>query len=288
MPDIIPVIETSEAPPEDDEFSQAFAQLSVANDAARGGEAPPKLEPAPEVVGEETSLPDETRKAEAAPEPAPEPPKPVVPPKFSDEELARFAAIAQQVAKPAPQPPPVPQVQQEVSPYNQDEIALINEYMTEYPEIARAEALSRRKDIFDAVRYVLGEVNRALGPTVQEVNRIAQRTHVGDLQQLVPDYNITREQAIEWTQKQPAYLQPAYYHVIHRGTPEEIAHFTQLYRASQFLRLYCCRAQRSCCGCCTEGAARACAVSRGAARGRCAHSRCDEAIGDFRGGDRAQ
>jgi hypothetical protein len=239
MPDVLAVIENPEAaPPEDDEFSQAFAQLSVANDAARGGEAAPK--PVPEMKVEssepvaEEPLSPEAQKVEAAPEPpAPEPPKPQ-PSQLTNEEMARIAAISQQVAK-AQQPAPQPQVQQpqQVSPYNEEETAIINDYMNEYPEIARAEALSRRKDIFDAVQYVLREVSKAVGPTIAETQRLAQRTHAGDLQQLIPDFQLTREQAIEWTMKQPDYLQPAYFHVIQQGTPQQVADFTRRYRESQ-------------------------------------------------------
>lgn len=248
MPDVVAVVENPEVePPEEDEFAQAFAQLSVANDAARGGEVPPK--PVPEIEEPKPSSDNAIRAAEAAEaaskvvEAAPQDKTapvqvataaPVSPSQLTNEELARIAAISQQVAK-AQQPAPQPQVQQpqQVSPYNEEEITIINEYNNEYPEIARAEALSRRKDIFDAVRYVLGEVSRAVGPAIAETQRLAQRTHAGDLQQLIPDHQLTREQAIEWTLKQPDYLQPAYFHVIQQGTPQQVADFTQRYRASQ-------------------------------------------------------
>jgi hypothetical protein len=242
----------------DDEFTKAFDQLSVATDAERAktpddaritpppaGFDPPVTPTTPPVEGEtpvEGGTPPEDQ-TKRPPQPTPpedqtkRPPQPTPPPGplLSDADLARIAAVTQQVVGPPQQrsqPQPQPQPQPEPSPFTPDEIAAVTEYQTEYPDIAKAEAVLRRADMLAAVRYVMAEVSKALQPTVATVQQLATRTHAGDLQRLVPDYNVTRDEIVAWAQQQPAYLHQGYAYVINRGTPEEVADLISRYRAS--------------------------------------------------------
>jgi hypothetical protein len=54
---------------------------------------------------------------------------------------------------------------------------------------------------------------------------------VQQLQHTVSDYDTVRDQVIAWAQTQPAYLQPAYQHVIQRGTVDEVADLINRWRA---------------------------------------------------------
>lgn len=240
MADVVAVVEGAPASEEPDEFSAAFEQLSAANEAAKAAPEPVQavtepekpaqaaaepVEPAPEPQvdpQQATAVASQDKTAEPTAAPAPQ--------RMSDEEIARIAQIASQVQRPQPQPEP--QRQAEPQMFSQEDIDFLNNYAQEYPDIARAEALNRRKDILDAVRFVFSEVNKAVAPTQAIAQQLAQRTHMGDLQRLVPDYNVTREQAIEWARQQPDYLQPSYFHVIQQGTPEQVADFTARMRAS--------------------------------------------------------
>lgn len=216
---------------QDDIFSAAFDQLSVAADTARNAPEgvvppePPVEEPVVKV--EEPVVKVEEPVVKTAPT---EPTPPIPQQRMSDEEIARIAAIASQVQQPRRQE--VQSQPQEPQIFTQDDLAFLQNYQNEYSDIARGEALLRRKDILDAVRFIFSEVNKAVAPTQAIAQQLMARTHLGDVERLVPEGRLTREEAVDWAKKQPSFLQPAYYRVIQEGNAEEIAAMTAMVRGS--------------------------------------------------------
>ena len=232
-------------PDNDDVFAQAFAQISGLDDKAAGG-----VTPAPEVAvkpaeGEaakpaegEAAKPAEGEAAvkpaegEAAVKPAEGEAAKVATPEaqqVSDEELLK--RMARLVKEPTREEPRVaPQQPQEPALFSDDELKFITDYEKEWPDVARAEALRRRAEYRQVVGYVFQEISKELQPLAQMVRSLSERTHLGDLHTAVPDYDTTRDQVISWAQKQPVYLQPAYKHVIERGTVDEVADLIQRWR----------------------------------------------------------
>lgn len=118
------------------------------------------------------------------------------------------------------------------SPFTSEEAEFLDTYTKDYGDIARAEALIRRAEYQTVVGYIFQEVSKELQPLMQMVRTLSERTHLGDLQQVVPDYNDLRTQVIDWAGKQPAYLQPAYNYVIQHGTVDEVKDLIERFKQS--------------------------------------------------------
>ena len=222
-------------PDNDDVFAQAFAQISGLDDKAAGG-ATSASEAAVKPAEGEAAKPAEgeaTKPAEGeAVKPAEGEAAKVATPEaqqVSDEELLK--RMARLVKEPTREEPRVaPQQPQEPALFSDDELKFITDYEKEWPDVARAEALRRRAEYRQVVGYVFQEISKELQPLAQMVRSLSERTHLGDLHTAVPDYDTTRDQVISWAQKQPVYLQPAYKHVIERGTVDEVADLIQRWR----------------------------------------------------------
>ena len=236
-----------------DIFSQAFEQIAALDATGPTGPVTPSVTVEgptglPESV---VRTPEEIAIAEGVTAPT-GPTGPTGTPEPTEEEKAAKAAadaaaadaanreaFAQTIAEglkrglPQPQPQDTRVVQPEpASSFTPEDTEFLTNYIKEFPDIARAEALLRQNDLRTAVGYVFSEVTKALQPHVEKLQVMAERLQLGDIQQLVPDYAMTREKVIEWAMKQPAYLQPSYKYVIERGTADEVADLIQRYRAA--------------------------------------------------------
>jgi hypothetical protein len=233
-------------PPEDDNFAKAFEEL-----AAMGDKSPPAdfttqaNAPAPET----TETTPETPPAGEAPPPAdgivltegatettpPETPPEVTPPapppapQDDDARLARFAKALKEEIVPQ-QPVPQPQPEPEPELYSPDERKALEGYLKEWPDVAKAEALMRRAEYRQFAQYIEQSVIARLTPIVQTVQTLSERTQLTDLRQEVTDYDDVRDKVVEWVDKQPAYLKPAYMHVVQQGTVGEVRDLIERYR----------------------------------------------------------
>lgn len=124
-----------------------------------------------------------------------------------------------------------PEAPQEPELYTDDEKALLDEYRKDWPDVAKAEALTRRQEYHQLVNYIFQQVVAELTPVMQTVQTLAERVHFDDLTSRVEDYDTVREDVINWVETQPKYLQGAYNDVIQNGTAEEVADLIDRYRA---------------------------------------------------------
>jgi uncharacterized phage infection (PIP) family protein YhgE len=218
------------------DFAKAFEELAALDDkpipadfnapaaeapAAEAPAAPAAEAPAAPAAEEEgiVATPGAVEKtAEAAPAaPAPEP----APRQADDDLINRLAkAVKEQVVQPEPQAQP--QAQPEPELYNDEEKKILDTYVKDWPDVAKAEALVRRAEYRQLAQYMFAQVAQHLQPLTQVVQTLSERTQLGDLRQEVSDYDDIRDKVVEWVGKQPAYLQPAYAQVVQRGTPEEV------------------------------------------------------------------
>lgn len=216
-----PAPDTPAAP--EDAFTAAFDRMTASGEEPRE-EIPAPTEPPPAAPEEPTSPPVE----EPTSSPEPEAPK------LSDEEiLARFAELVKgQSQQPeAPPPPPPPQTQEQPQYYTAEDLEVLKKYEEEFPEISKAEAIRRSAEYKQLVGYVFQEVAKEFSPLVNQLNSLATRTHLSDLQTTVPDYADVREKVIDWAQNQPPYLRAAYNHVIQHGTVDEVSDLITRFRA---------------------------------------------------------
>lgn len=232
---------------DDNDFSAAFAQFGAEDNGAAQTKPEPVAEadaPAPEAT--DTAAAPEGTETAVTPEPeveAGEASEQVAEPTAKEPEqddtqdvLARLAALVKTT------PPPKQDTEQEavaepaatseLEPelYTDEEKKLLTEYESDWPDVAKAEALRRRGEYRGLVNHVFSEIAKELGPITQTLKILAERTHLNDLREKVEDYDDVRDNVIGWVNNQPAYLQNAYKHVIQQGTPDEIADLVARYK----------------------------------------------------------
>lgn len=200
----------------------------------------------------------DTPKAEAADVPAVEAEEPVVAeaPVFAEAPVvediveaapeedykARIAELEAQIAAKASEPV-APQVQAapqpvaaapapEVPLYTKDEEATITKYREDWPDIAQAEELVRRKEYREVVQYVFDQVTAMVAPVMSYYQNRSGKDQYSDITALVPDYDQVRDKAVAWAtaDTQPAYLKAAFSKVVAEGSPAEVADLIARYK----------------------------------------------------------
>jgi hypothetical protein len=150
----------------------------------------------------------------------------------ADALLKKFARIAKEVKD---EPAPTGATgQAEATPeplWSDDEVAELNTYIKDWPDVAKYEALRRRGEYKQLVGFVFAEVKKLFEPLAETVDQLATRTHHDDLTAEIDDYEDIRDKVIAWAGTQPTYLQDAFKHVIEHGTPSEIKDLVGRYKA---------------------------------------------------------
>lgn len=236
------------------DFTEAFNRLADLGDkpvpsdiltapAPTSAAEAPAVEAQEEAEGEEGEAQTppaatEEPSAAAAAAPAPAAPAPALTPEemlaqIRDAVMQRPEAPATPAAPAAPAAPAEAAMPDPATMYSPEEQQLLTRYMDEWPEVAQAEALRRRGEYQQIVQHVFEQFKAYLQPFEQTLSAVAAETQFQQLQQVVPDFNTIDPNAVKaWVDQQPAYLQPAYQHVIERGTPDEVADLIQRYRQS--------------------------------------------------------
>lgn len=243
----------------DDVFTKAFDMISAADaaattaDASKASDAPvggpsPKTEEelkaeadakiaadaAAAEAAKGTTLPPDDKEAAAAAAAEAAKVAAQAAPEMSDDELARRLASMIKKADPEPVADAKPQVQEPdvtAGMYTKEQMDFINKYNEEYPDIATAEQMKRRAEYAQLVQFVFTSVSKELRPRLEALEGLLTRTHLGDIQTAVPDYNATREGVIAWVGKQPDYIRGAYEQVVRRGTVEQVADLIKRFKS---------------------------------------------------------
>lgn len=135
------------------------------------------------------------------------------------------AAKPAEPAKPVETPAAAPEI------FTPEQTAALEQYDKDWPDVAKHEAIRRSGEYKQLLGYVFSEVEKKFGPLLEQVEALTGRTHLTDIRTTVPDYSDDlRQQVIDWTQKQPTYLQVAYDHVIKNGTVDEVKDLIDRYR----------------------------------------------------------
>jgi hypothetical protein len=229
----------TEATNEADPFDAAFAEFTAPREK-EVQDAPPVVEhrteaekdaqtfapvekPSPEVIVEDTKTAEEMEadlaaeaaaKAVATKEP--------VDNRQTEETLRRFTEALEKAGKPAPAVETVRQAPAPAEIYTPDEKAFLDAYGKDWADVQRGEALLRRAEYRQVVQYVFDQMLPHIKPLRETVRILAERTHLGDLEEVAPDYDDVREKVITWAAEQPTYLKLAYQYVIQNGSTEEV------------------------------------------------------------------
>lgn len=244
-----PVTEAAETPaPADttsaaDEFAAAFAQFASPGEkpaetvSASEPEAqqPPPVDATEEVEtapdeGEQTAANvDASQSTAAATSAAPT----TEPPRFTADEWARFMAAQQQAqyAQQPPQPAPAPQRSEPPPVLSKEEVETIQEFRKEWPDVAKALDIQQKAFADNLLSYVFNQFAEVITPVVQQVESVAERSHIGDIYDFVPDYDQVREPVINWVASLPnsAFRQYAV-SVVNDGAPNDIQQLVDQWR----------------------------------------------------------
>lgn len=238
------------APPvETDEFAAAFDELNkppvvdpvpaptppaaTVPEGTPPAATPPAATPPAATVPEGTP-PAATPPAAAAPEGTP----PVAAPPAEPVTRAEYEALKAQLDEarraPAPTPPapqaPAPVVEPEL--YTAAELATINKYREDWPDIAAGEALMRKADMVAVVKHVFQQMTPLLNQALESSQMLVGRTQLDDLHTLIPDYDTVREPVIDWVGKQPAVMRAGLEQVTSKGSPEDIAKLVEMFKVA--------------------------------------------------------
>ena len=215
-----------ETPAEEAPVEEASAEEAPVEEAPVG-EAPAEGEEAsPE--GEEALAEGEEGEEGEEDEEGDEPPAAT----DDDELLERLSRLLSERGDKKPEPKTEPKTEAAPEPeiYTAEEQDVIDAYRKDWPDIAKAEQLVRRAEYRNIVSYVFEQIGAELRPLMETVGAVAERTHLGDLTERVPDYGDVRDKVVAWVDTQPGYLQEAYTRVIKEGTVEEVTDLIDRYR----------------------------------------------------------
>jgi hypothetical protein len=144
------------------------------------------------------------------------------------DEAARQAAARQAEADRAAQAEAERVRQEQQQPQlSAEDLAAVQAAEKDFPDVFKASAIVRRAEYRQIVAHVFQEVQRAfderITPIAQLVQNLAERTHVGDLKTVVPDYDkLDVAKLSEWVGKQPAYLRGGMDQVMKSGSAEDV------------------------------------------------------------------
>ena len=155
--------------------------------------------------------------------------KPAKPDEDAEDVLARLANLVKR-SEPAEAKAKEKDTPQEVNPYTPDEQEFLKTYEQDWGDVSRAEELKRRVEYQGLTQYVFSQVAQALAPLEQAVQQLMTQARLGGVKAAVSDYDDLMPKVESWVEKQPAYLQSAYKHVIQNGSAEDVADLVARYK----------------------------------------------------------
>jgi hypothetical protein len=217
-----------------DLFDMAFTE-AVAAEVDPGATEPASAankKPAPAAPTPEAAAKPAESAAPAAPQPPESPP--VEPPAPAEPAAPAPQAQPQPQPQPPPQPEPQPQPQprayQEPALFNAEEVTQLQQFYTDWPDVARATETMIKGIMTQATRRMYADMASSLAPYLQTVDTLADRSQLSELHEQVSDYDTVVTQLTTWTANQPAYLRSAYEHVIKSGTAAEVVDLINRYK----------------------------------------------------------
>lgn len=210
------------------------APASKGTDAPAAAAAAPKgddANPASADSGAATPAASAEASSTTAAQPAGTPPSPTPAPADTPaaqpDYAAQIAALTAQLEelKKAPAPTPAPAAETPKPPpvYTDEEKKIVDDYLKEWPDMARGEALLRRGEYQQLVGYMFEQLRPRLEALEAGYQTSSTRTQYQDIVSLVPDYDAVRDATLAWIDTQPAYLKEAYQRVANEGTAKDVA-----------------------------------------------------------------
>lgn len=201
----------------------------AASPAAVADSAPAAADPTPAPAAEPAAAEPAAEPAPALVEPAPAP----APASTAVDWEARARALeaqlnsapkpAEPAAAPAPAPAPAPI-------YSEEEQVALTEYQKDWPDIAKAEALTRRAEYRQLLDYVFSEVDKRVAPIAATADTFSANTHYNNLVKAHPDYDQIVDKVEAWIDTQPDFLRKSLTEVASGGNTEDVIGLVSMYK----------------------------------------------------------
>lgn len=217
---------------------------NVGDRTSGAGDVDPNARTTDKGAGDDAGLPDPKEVAaqvaakkagEAAPKEAPKEEPKVAPkeePKVAPKDADQHVTFEQLKELFTPKPEAKKEPQQPQAQYTEEERGLVDAYMKEFPEVARAEQLMRREENKALVGYIFGQIAPILTELVGYARSGNERQHMAEITTANPDYSDIHQQVVDWVGTQPPGLKAAYNAVLQQGTPEDVTGLLQLWRTA--------------------------------------------------------
>ena len=193
------------------------------------GEEAPAAEPTEEAPVEEA--PVEEPPAEEAPTEEP----PAEEAHVEDDYAARMQRIEEMLAKQNAKPEPQPEPAKEEPILTEQEIAALDEFANEWPDVNAAINTILKRERAEIYRRVAESIAPVIDPLVQNYQSTAADQHYNQLVSAHPDYDIIRDKVVDWIDKQPAFLKNAYMEVAQNGATQDVIELLNRYKAENNL-----------------------------------------------------
>ena len=202
----------------EDEFANAFAELT------EPGEKTEETEETPEIV-EEAEEPVEEVTEEPEQEPIEEPAEE---PEEKTDFAGELAKLREELKKPEevveePVAAPTPLLSEEENKF-------LQEYDADWPDISKAEAIKRKVEIRQAVEYVFAQMQQALNPLMDKFQETEYNQHEAALVAAHSDYNAVKDDVISWVGQQQGVRGKLFGEVVKTGTVEEISELVSIWK----------------------------------------------------------
>ena len=112
----------------------------------------------------------------------------------------------------------------------EDKRQLVEQYESEWPEVAEAEQLKREAQLKQLQDQVYSEVGQALAPIADMHRQMQVDAHHKAIQAKHSDVDDIKDDLIEWVGQQPDFVRPAFEQVLQKGSAEEVNQLIDHYK----------------------------------------------------------
>jgi hypothetical protein len=202
--------------------------------AAAAASTPPVETPPVETPPVETP-PVDTPPVEGTP--------PVETPPVDDWKAKYEALMADRAQAPAAPAPAAPEPDTTPTPaeiYSADEKTFLESYAKEWPDVARGEALARRREYQQLIHHVFSEVARTYGPLIERgalaADQVAEDATLNVVRGVHTDYNAKMyDDVIVWVDGLSGTRKKIAQAIIEEGEPEEVIDLVTEYKSANGL-----------------------------------------------------
>ena len=145
-----------------------------------------------------------------------------------DKKVEPAVEVKVEKAEPAVVVEPVVEPKAAVEVFDEDEKKFLTEYEKEWPDISRGEALKRRAEYRDVVKYIFSEMTRVYGPLIERgsaaADTVAETTALSLVRAVHADYDDAMFEAVNtWAEGLTGTRKRIAEEIIAEGNPNEVS-----------------------------------------------------------------